>query len=275
MSTVRNYFVYALLDLRKKSEFVYSSYSFKNEPFYIGVSYRKDRLNEHFWKNQSNNFKQAVIDKILKEGYLKENMVSVLLKNLTKEEAFEKEKELISLIGRRNKNLGPLTNLSSGGEGTYKLSQEQREELKLQCKLNPSFKNKKHTEESKEKARKTIGDSRKGVLNANYGKRWTSEQKEQASIKQKENLKHLRGENNPSKRKEVRLKISETKLGKKNPRYRDWILISPTGYKKILEGGNKLNEYLISIGLLRKSFSPINGYYKNKDGWYLQSIKQT
>lgn len=273
MSTISNYFVYVLLDLRKQGEFIYEDYRFKNEPFYIGVSHRKERLNEHFWKSQENTFKQAVIRKILKEGCLRENITLIMLKDLSKEEAFNKEKEIIGKIGRRDQKLGPLTNLSSGGEGTLELTQEQKQQLKDYNILNSRFKGKKHTKESKEKMRKTIGDKRKGELNANYGKRWTKEQKEQASINQKENLKHLRGDNNPSKRKEVKEKLRETKLGKLNPNYKEWELLTPEGTKTIIEGGYKLKERLKEMGFTKAMFyKKENNYRIQKDGWKLKSI---
>ena len=51
---------------------------------------------------------------VKKYGYY----IEVIVKNLTKQEAFDIEADLIELIGRRDKNKGTLVNLSNGGEGS-------------------------------------------------------------------------------------------------------------------------------------------------------------
>jgi hypothetical protein len=78
----------------------------KNEPFYIGIgssesrAYRKDGRNP-LWSN--------IVEKT-------EYKVQILFEDLTREEACEKEIELISLYGRINKGDGILANISCGGE---------------------------------------------------------------------------------------------------------------------------------------------------------------
>jgi len=133
----------------------------KNEPFYIGIgqttkykrAYNKSRRSE-LWKNIVN-----------KTDYL----VEIVYDNLTLEEAKEKEKELIKLYGRRDLNLGPLVNMTDGGDGTVgvKRSEEYISKLKERNKLY------KHTPEAIEKirsaakgiseeTRRKMSESRKG-----------------------------------------------------------------------------------------------------------------
>jgi hypothetical protein len=76
------------------------------EVFYIGVGVNKYRAYKKFgrnphWKN------------ISKKGY----EIEILFENLTWEEAIKKEKDLISLYGRKDLGLGPLVNMTDGGEG--------------------------------------------------------------------------------------------------------------------------------------------------------------
>lgn len=83
-----------------------------NKPFYVGIgsddngkykrAYNKSKRNI-FWKRISN-----------KSDY----RIDIVLDGLTWEEACQKEKELIVLYGRYNKNLGTLCNLTDGGDGT-------------------------------------------------------------------------------------------------------------------------------------------------------------
>jgi hypothetical protein len=113
--------------------------------------------------------------------------ILILKKNLTEEEAFKHEIYMISIFGRKDIGTGILRNRTNGGEGV---------------------KGHRHTEESK----KLIGDAQRGPLNRNYGK--------------PEAAKHivgLRGENSPNwgrkRMPETRNKMSEVKLGEKNPMY--------------------------------------------------------
>lgn len=93
-----------------------------NQVFYIGIgktkkrAYNKSKDRSIFWHN------------IAKRGY----NVEVLLENLTWEEACEKEKELISLYGRRDLGLGPLVNMTDGGDGGNGIveSEETREKIR-------------------------------------------------------------------------------------------------------------------------------------------------
>lgn len=104
----------------------------KNQIFYVGIgkgrrAYSKRMRNKH-WHNTVKKYKGYVVD-IVEEG-------------LTWEEACEKEKHYIQLIGRRDLGKGTLVNMTDGGEGTQNLANR-----------ISFFKGKSHSEEAKEKNR--------------------------------------------------------------------------------------------------------------------------
>ncbi len=90
-----------------------------NQVFYVGIgsssnysrAYEKARRNLHWTR---------IVQKT-------EYRVDIVLDNLTWEEACKKEKELISLYGRIDQNLGTLCNHTDGGEGLINPSVETRE----------------------------------------------------------------------------------------------------------------------------------------------------
>lgn len=83
----------------------------KNEPFYIGIG------------SDEEGFYTRAYDKISRSSVWKrvinktEYEVEIMLDNLTWEEVKFKEVEFIKLYGRKNLGLGPLYNLTDGGEG--------------------------------------------------------------------------------------------------------------------------------------------------------------
>lgn len=283
-----NYYIYVYLDPLKHGVYKYGKFNFGYEPFYIGLG-RKNRINKHIseskYVDKYSKHKTAKHYKILK--ILNSDLEPVrykLYENITKYSACRLEKSLIKLIGRRDLKLGTLTNLTDGGDGTTNilLSDVQKKHISEHTKemwisgifddrdfkgvKNP-FYEKKHTIDTLNKIRETIGVSRKGKLNSNFGIEWSDEQKNIASIRQQKNHKHLWGDNNPAKRKEVREKISETKMGLKNPNAKIWELISPIGEKIIIEGGIKreLPKYGLTYTMMRWVVD--NGKYYSKCGW--------
>jgi hypothetical protein len=104
--------------------------------------------------------------------------------------------------------------------------------------LNPFFK-KKHSEEFKEEQRRK-GRLRTGSKNANFGNKWTQKQKDVIS---KLNKGRLLGDKNPAKHPSARKKLSEGKLGSKNPRAQEWPLENKlTGELITVNGG--INRFL-------------------------------
>jgi transposase len=79
----------------------------KNEVFYIGLG-----KNRRAWCKDGRNIYWKNIAK--KSSY----EVEVILGNLTREQAIEKEMEFIKLYGRKDLGLGTLCNKTDGGDGT-------------------------------------------------------------------------------------------------------------------------------------------------------------
>lgn len=87
-----------------------------NEVFYIGIGKKINRAYDiknrnRWWTNITN-----------KTSY----RVDIIFEGLTHKEACEKEKELISLYGRRDLGLGSLVNLTDGGEGSVRYSHTEK-----------------------------------------------------------------------------------------------------------------------------------------------------
>ena len=178
------YYIYAYLDPQKKGKFIYGDYEFEYEPFYIGKGCG-DRCNDHIklskLKTEKNSFKSRKINKILKQ-----NLKPIILKiseNIFETDALTLEIKIIKSIGRRNINLGPLTNLTDGGEGISGLirtteHQEKLRQSQIGRKVSNETKHKirlsllgkkgrntgnKHTEETKKK----ISQTKKGTISWN------------------------------------------------------------------------------------------------------------
>lgn len=117
------YYVYAYLDPRKPGKFKYDNYKFDYEPFYIGKG-KGNRYKIHLGMYDNNNYKNNKIRKIINN-----KMIPIILKiseNLSEEMSIILEKDLIKLLGRKDKDRGPLVNFTDGGEGIsgYKFTNE-------------------------------------------------------------------------------------------------------------------------------------------------------
>jgi hypothetical protein len=109
----------------------------KNEPFYIGIGNKKNYARAY----QTNPDRR---NEIWKKIFIKTDIeIEIILDNLTKSQASEKEKEFIKLYGRKDSDTGSLTNMTDGGDGIWNCfrSKETKEILRQQ-KLgnkNPMF----------------------------------------------------------------------------------------------------------------------------------------
>lgn len=154
------YYVYVYLDPRKRGNFKYTNISFECEPFYVGKG-KADRFLKHLTENKRH-YKNNKIKAILNAG-LKPIIVK-LYENLNEEDSFIKEMEVIKIIGRLDLNLGPLTNLTDGGEGHsgYKHSNEFKEKQSLRWTLHNPLHNSKTLEKMREsKKGKILTDEHK------------------------------------------------------------------------------------------------------------------
>ena len=136
-----NYYIYVYLDPRKKGVFIYGEYEFGYEPFYIGKG-KEERLNKLFGRNEY--FKNKV-SKIKESGL--EPLVIKLKGNLTEDDSFLLEIELIDIIGRKDLESGPLINFTDGGEGVSGrvVSEGEREKSRKDfSKIQKEFENRKY-----------------------------------------------------------------------------------------------------------------------------------
>lgn len=167
-----------------------------NEPFYIGISKSNSDYKRANSKLQRSDFWKNITS-------ITEYEVEILLESDDYEFIKQKEIEFIKLYGRRDLNLGTLTNLTDGGEGNLGIivTEEQR---KLRSENSKGAKNhfygKTHTEESK-----------KLIKDASIGRTHSDEQKKKWSAERS-------GENHPQFGKpltdERKKNISNSKLGK-------------------------------------------------------------
>lgn len=116
------FYVYAYLDPRKPGTFKFGDINFKFEPFYIGKGH-DSRCYQGLTKfksisNSTHKFRK--IKSLTKTGYLP--IIQKVYENLEESVSFDKEIELIKLIGRHDLNEGPLTNHTDGGEGTVNIN---------------------------------------------------------------------------------------------------------------------------------------------------------
>jgi predicted GIY-YIG superfamily endonuclease len=133
-----------------------------NQIFYIGIGKQSNRA---YSKQRRNKYWKSIV---LKHGY----KVEIIKEVNTWEEACKLETQLISKYGRKDKGLGPLVNMTDGGEGSIGMSEESKKSISEKLKVsrlgenNPMY-------------------GKRGILNPMYGKKPSTE-----SI-QKNRLAHL------------------------------------------------------------------------------------
>jgi group I intron endonuclease len=120
----------------------------KNQPFYIGIG-----TDKKYYRAYSSTKRNPLWNNIVKNSAYE---VEIFMDDLTWEQACEKEKELISLYGRKNTNTGILCNMTDGGEGTLNIqfSQERRKSISIR-NLGNTYgsltKGRTHTEDARRK----------------------------------------------------------------------------------------------------------------------------
>lgn len=99
-----------------------------NEVFYIGIgsdTYKKP-FQRAYSAQMRSLFWMAIVAKT-------EYLVEIVMMDLSKSEAYQKETELIKLYGRRDQDLGTLVNMTDGGDGLngHAFSDEHRAKISL------------------------------------------------------------------------------------------------------------------------------------------------
>jgi group I intron endonuclease len=201
------YYVYALLDSSKNDNFEYLNYKFEYEPFYIG-------------KGTGNRFKETLYDKTpFKKNKIKKlinnkvKIITVIIEhNLTNEESILLEIDLIKLIGRRDLGLGPLVNLTDGGDGRINSKHTQQTKDKISKNRKGKGKGWKHSE----KTLIIMSEKQKGENNGFYSKNHTEEVKKMQSERVSGNnhpmFNKIHSKETIKKLVEARSKISNEKI---------------------------------------------------------------
>ena len=116
----------------------------KNVPFYIGIG-------AHCPENKEERYRRACShdrSKYWKGVVAKtEYRVEILFENLSRDQATEKEKELIQLYGRVFLKTGTLINLTAGGDGMFDLCESLR--TSISEKISKALKGRKKSDEHK------------------------------------------------------------------------------------------------------------------------------
>jgi hypothetical protein len=163
--------------------------------FYTYAYLRNDRTPYYIGKGSGN----RINDKTARPcGKPKDKSRIIFLKqNLTEEEAFQHEKYMIAVFGRKDLGTGILYNKTDGGEGVSGRIQSDETRKKISDSNKGKRRGKKHSEESKRK----ISEARKGKPRSEETKRKMSE-----STKGRKGKPHSE---------ETKRKISERKKSKK------------------------------------------------------------
>lgn len=114
---ISKYYVYVYLDPRCPGQYTYcDTISFYYKPRYIGYGH-KDRWYSHVDDKCGNKQLRGFLNKIINLKFNPKDFIIKLVENINVWEAKYNEMFLISIIGRKDLNMGPLFNHTNGGDG--------------------------------------------------------------------------------------------------------------------------------------------------------------
>lgn len=180
---MNEYYVYALLDKSKPGKFIYGDLVLNYEPFYIGKG-SKNRLNHtKVLYNNKKTFKYNKIKSLKNNGF--EILSIKIYDNLTECESFSEEKRLISIIGRRDLGIGPLTNLTDGGDGRVNIivSEETKNKLRISGKKLADKRKELGTDGHTNEMVEHLREINTGSNNPMFGKHHSEKTKEEHSLR--------------------------------------------------------------------------------------------
>jgi group I intron endonuclease len=172
---MKKYYVYVLLDTSKPGIYIYEELTFDYEPFYIGKG--TNNRDYHSIFDKYNSFKKNKIQS-LKQKNIRVLSIKVF-DNLNEQESFNIETSIIKKIGRRDQKLGPLTNLTDGGDGRTNIIVSDETKIKISDTKKSQNLHNKHTELTKNLLKKI----NQGENNPFFGKNHTEEVKEEHSLR--------------------------------------------------------------------------------------------
>jgi len=309
------FYVYVYLNPLKQGKFTYMEngfgIDFDYEPFYIGKG--KDyRLFSHLYESfdlKNFNYKVNTIRYIWKKE--EEPIIYKIYDNLNEKNSHELEKVLIKIIGREDKNLGSLLNLTDGGDGTANPSNETRKKLgnstrgktyeeihgiekAKELKKERSFSSKgrirsPETTFLQSQSMKGKSSNKKGkTFEELYGKEKANELKENQrnsvintfrnkteNEKQEtiEKIKETKKNRSLEKELEVHKNLSACRIGSKNPSAKKYIFINSVGEEFLICGEFKkfCNDNNINLRKIRKV---IKGEIDNYKGWKCIKLRE-
>lgn len=158
----------------------------KNEPFYIGIGKHNTKWKyKRLLSTKNRNIHwQRIVE--LNNGVFETN---ILMDDLSMESVIKKECEFIKLYGRSDLRLGTLCNMTDGGEGVLRLSQESRDKISKSMLGNT-----RGTLISKESLKKRVLNNT-GKNNWCFGKKFTEEHKDklrQNKLGKKQSAEHVK-----------------------------------------------------------------------------------
>lgn len=141
---MRNFYVYAYLDISRPGSFVFDKYHFDFEPFYIGKGNGRRYLRRMIEARKG--LGGALGDRIRSIG---QPLIVTCCSSLLEKAAFEQELFLIKVIGRIP--FGPLLNLTAGGEGVsgYIMSAVLKKHISERAKVSQRLRYKNKSEREK------------------------------------------------------------------------------------------------------------------------------
>ena len=162
------YYIYVYLDTRKKGSYSFGDFHFDYEPFYVGKG-TNDRYLTHLRvakgsRKGKNNLVISKIKSILSDGF--EPIIIKIIEGLTKENYDSYEISTIKLIGKSCDGLGPLLNITVGGDGCITWIDEHHNK----CKKLEEIVGEEKAIELKQNLSE-LASKRVGELNSNYDNR--------------------------------------------------------------------------------------------------------
>jgi group I intron endonuclease len=213
--------------------YIYKTTNITNGKIYIGLSKKDKEENPEYLGSGKLLVKE--ISKIGRKNFKKE----ILFECQDKELLLQKEIEFIEKYNPTDRSIG--YNISTGGEWGDNWTNNPR----------------------KEEIRELFRNKYQGKNNPNYGNKWTKEQKEHMSQK---NKGRLIGDKNPAKRPEIRKILRDRKIGGLNPMAKKWKVVDVNG-NILFQGHGSLKKVLSENNFKYGRFSKINNFERlAKDG---------
>lgn len=228
------------------------------EIFYVGVG----EPNRPYEDGSRNPHWHHIVDKV---GY----EILIIKENISWEEACEWEVSEIKKIGRRDLGLGPLVNMTDGGEGTQGIiiTEERRDNI---SKATKNAMNNPEVIQKMKDAKKDFTPWNKGVKglgvgedNPNFGNKWSDEQKENLSETMKKVWENGFTEEHINKLKEKR-KGRKPSLG-----------MTHSEEQKKLWSEKRMGDKYVHNGIITKRIKSFEVDTFLKDGWVLGKLKKT